>query len=214
MTVWPKLLKGGLVQVDPTSGAVLRIIPLQYNPDTLSRSLQVQAAGRDGDRSQALRLKGAATETIKVEAEIDATDALEHPDQHRTETELGIHPQLAALEALVNPRADALQQNHALAASGTLEILPLEQPLTLFVWSRQRVVPVKLTDLSITEEAFDVNLNPIRAKVNLGLRVLSVDDLGFEHRGGALFMSYLRTKEGLAAKAPSGALSALGIEGI
>ena len=70
-----------------------------------------------------------------------------------------------------------------MANAGTLEIIPLEQPLTLFVWSKSRVVPVRLTDFSVTEEAFDPNLNPIRAKVSLGLRVLNVDDLGFAASG-------------------------------
>ncbi len=79
-----------------------------------------------------------------------------------------------------------------------LEILPIEAPLTLFVWSKQRIVPVRVTDLSVTEEAFDTALNPIRAKVSIGMRVLSVDDLGFDHRGGTLFMGYLRNKEALA----------------
>jgi hypothetical protein len=212
----PRLLKGGIVVVDPETAKVLRVIGLQYNPDTLSRSLQLQATGgaEAGDRSQALRLRGAAVETIKVEVEIDATDALEDPDGNRDTVKLGLHPQLAALETLVHPRADDLQRNDTLAASGVLEILPLEAPLTLFVWSKQRVVPVRVTDLSVTEEAFDVALNPIRAKVSLGLRVLSVDDLGFGHRGGTLFMGYLRTKEGLAGRAASVAISALGIEGV
>src|SRR5450432_3522525 len=58
------------------------------------------------------------------------------------------------------------------------------QPLTLFVWSKSRVVPVRVFDFSVTEEAFDPNLNPIRAKISLGLRVLNVDDLGFSHPGG------------------------------
>ena len=82
-----------------------------------------------------------------------------------------------------------------MANAGTLEIIPLEQPLTLFVWSKSRVVPVRLTEFSITEEAFDPNLNPIRAKVSLGMRVLNVDDLGFAHPGGRMFMSYL-TQQG------------------
>ncbi len=210
----PRLVKGGLVQLDPSSGSLLRAIGLQYNPDTLSRSLQVQAAGESGDRSQALRLKGAGIESIRVEAEIDATDQLAEPDSNRDAVRLGIQPQLAALEALVHPRADDLQANDALSASGVLEVLPLEAPLTLFVWSKQRVVPVRVIDLSITEEAFDAALNPIRAKVNLGLRVLSVDDLGFRHRGGTLFMAYLRNKEGLAARAAPAPLSELGVESL
>jgi hypothetical protein len=211
----PRLLKGGLVQVDPETANVLRVIALQYNPDTLTRTLQVQAtAGDGGDRSQALRLRGAGVETIKLEAEIDATEHLDDPAGNPEAVALGIHPELAALEALVHPRADDLQANDALAASGVLEVLPLEAPLTLFVWSRQRVVPVRVTDLSVTEEAFDVALNPIRAKVSLGLRVLSVDDLGFRHRGGTLFMAYLRTKESLAGRAASVPLSQLGVESL
>jgi hypothetical protein len=200
--------------MDPGSGRVLRVIGLQYNPDTLTRTLQVQATGESGDRSQALRLKGAAIETIKVEAEIDAAERLNDPEENPTAVALGIHPELAALEALVHPRADDLQANDALAGAGVLEVLPLEAPLTLFVWSKQRVVPVRVTDLSVTEEAFDVALNPIRAKVSLSLRVLSVDDLGFKHRGGTLFMAYLRNKEGLAGRAGPVQLSDLGVEGL
>lgn len=210
----PRLLKGGLVQVDPDNGKVLRVIALQYNPDTLTRSVQVQATGETGDRSEALRLKGAAVETIKVEVEIDATEYLDDPAAHGVAVRLGIHPQLAALESLVHPRADALQENDALAASGVLEVLPLEAPLTLFVWSKQRIVPVRVTDLSVTEEAFDASLNPIRAKVSLGLRVLSVDDLGFGHRGGTLFMAHLRNKESLSGQAATVSLSQLGVEGL
>jgi hypothetical protein len=210
----PRLLKGGLVEMDPDTGRVLRVIGLQYNPDSLTRTLQVQSTGDTGDRSQALRLKGAAIETIKLEAEIDATELLDDPASNPQAVTLGIHPQLAALEELVHPRADDLQANDALANSGVLEVLPLEAPLTLFVWSKQRVVPVRVTDVSVTEEAFDVALNPIRAKVNLGLRVLSVDDLGFDHRGGTLFMAYLRNKEALAAQARSVTLSQLGVEGL
>jgi hypothetical protein len=210
----PRLLKGGLVQMDPGSGQVLRVIGLQYNPDTLTRTLQVQATGETGDRSQALRLKGAAVETIKLEAEIDATEYLDDPASNPDAVKLGIHPQIAALEELVHPRADDLQANDALASAGVLEVLPLEAPLTLFVWSKQRVVPVRVTDLSVTEEAFDVALNPIRAKVSVSLRVLSVDDLGFAHRGGTLFMAYLRNKEGMAGRAGVVPLSALGVEGL
>ena len=208
----PRLLKGGIVQMDSGSGRVLRVIGLQYNPDTLSRTLQLQATGESGDRSEAMRLKGAAVETIKVEIEIDAAERLGDPEANPVTVKLGIQPELAALESLVQPRADALQANEALAGAGVLEVLPLESPLTLFVWSKQRVVPVRVTDLSVTEEAFDVALNPIRAKVSLGLRVLSVDDLGFKHRGGTLFMAYLRNKESLAGQATPVQLSDLGVE--
>lgn len=209
----PKLVKGGIVLVDPASGAVQRVIALQYNPDSLSRSLQSQAIELGGqNRSEALRLKGPPVETIKLEAELDATDQLEVADA--TAAEVGIHPQLAALESLLYPTSDQLLAGNALAQAGTLEIAPMEAPLALFVWSRNRVVPVRVTELSVTEEAFDAALNPIRAKVSLGLRVLSVDDLGFEHKGGSLYMAYQQQKERLAARGPAGALRALGIERI
>jgi hypothetical protein len=210
----PKFLKGGIVLVDPTTGTVLPngVITLQYNPDTLSRTLQVKGIGEGGDRSQALRLKGPPVETIKLDAEIDATDQLEIADG--TATEVGLYPQLAVLESLVYPTSIQLQSNNSLAATGTLEIVPMESPLTLFIWSRNRILPVRITDFSITEEAFDVNLNPIRAKLSLGMRVLSVDDLGFSHRGGTLFMSYLQNKEQLARRMQGGALGSLGITGI
>src|SRR6476659_8253443 len=215
----PRLLKGGIVLVDPDSAAVRRIIPLQYNPDTLTRSLQIQGVSADGaaggDRSEILRLKGPPIETIKLEAvEIDATDQLEFPEQNANAVEVGIHPQLAALEAIVYPTSGQLKSNNELAKSGTLEIIPMQSALTLFIWSKNRIIPVRLTDFSITEEAFDPNLNPIRAKVSLGMRVLSVNDVGFDAKGGSLFISYLQTREQLAAKAQAGSFSTLGIGGI
>jgi hypothetical protein len=211
----PKLIKGGIVLVDPTTSAVQRIITLQYNPDTITRSFQVQGIGGEaGDRSEALRLKGPPVETIKVETEIDATDQLEFPDDNSDAVQVGIHHQLAALELIIYPTSASLQSNNSLAQSGTIEIVPMETALTIFVWSKQRVMPVRITELSITEEAFDPSLNPIRAKVNLGLRVLSVNDLGFSHKGGAMFMSYLQNKEQLAKRVKSATYGALGITGI
>jgi len=202
------------VLMDPDTSAVLRIIVLQYNPDTLTRTLQVQGVGAQGDRSEALRLKGPAVETIKVDAEIDATDQLEQPDQNPNTIQFGILPQLAALETIVYPSVAQLQSNQSLAQAGTLEIIPMETPLVLFVWTHNRVLPVRITDFSITEEAFDPALNPIRAKVSLGLRVLSIDDLPSDHKGTGLFMAYLQQKENLRSKSPVGSLTGLGIEQI
>jgi hypothetical protein len=210
----PRLVKGGIVTLDPDTSVIQRVIALQYNPDSLSRTLQIQSTpgGQDGVRVDALRLRGPAVETIKVEAELDATDQL--ADQVPLATQYGLHPQLAQLEMLINPTVETLQSDDAMANSGALEIIPLEQPLTLFVWSVSRVVPVRLTEFSVTEEAFDTSLNPIRAKVSLGLRVLSVDDLGFQHPGGRMYMNYLANKEQLAARAGSAAISALGLGGL
>ena len=105
----PKLAKAGLVLVDPVSAAVLRVIPLQYNPETLTRTLQVRGTtGEAGDRTEALRLTGPPIETIKLDAEIDAADQLEFPDQNPTTVEVGLHAHLAALETIIYPASSEL----------------------------------------------------------------------------------------------------------
>ena len=208
----PRVIRGGIVLVDPETAAVQRVIVLQYNPDTLTRTLQVKGAPPEaGDRLEATRLIGPPAETIKVDAEIDATDQLEFPDQNPTTVQLGIHPQLAALETIVYPASRQMQSNHALAAAGVLEVMPLQAPLALFVWSRNRILPVHVTEFSITEEAFDPNLNPTRAKVSLGMRVLTINDVNFGTKAGSIYMAYFQLKEQLATRSPEGTLSALGV---
>lgn len=209
----PRLLKGGIVVIDPATSVVLRIIALQYNPDSVTRTLQVQGVGTEsGDRSEVLRLKGPPVETLRVEVELDATDQLEVADS--VAGDVGLQAQLASLEVLIYPTSTQLHILNSQAQSGTLEVAATEAPLTIFVWSKQRVLPVRLTDFSITEEAFDPNLNPIRAKVSLGMRVLSVNDTGFAHKAGGLFMTYLQNKEQLARRGRGSTFSALGITGI
>ncbi len=210
----PRLLKGGLVLLDADTSAVQRVIVLQYNPDTLSRTLAPQTVKEGGDRSEAMRLTGPPVETIKLDAEIDATDQLEFPDQHANTVQFGIQPQLAALETIIYPSSGQLLSNNSLASAGMLEILPMMSALTLFVWSKSRIVPVRITDFSVTEEAFDTALNPLRAKVSLGMRVLSVTDLGYDNKGGSLYMAYQQVKEQLAAKNAAGTLGVLGLGGI
>jgi hypothetical protein len=211
----PRLIKGGIVLIDDTVGTVQRIITLQYNPDTVTRTLQVQGVGQEsGDRLEALRLKAPAQETIKLDAEIDATDQLEFSDQNPLTVQLGIYPALAALETIIYPQSSLLVSNNNLASMGTLEVLPMEAPLTLFVWSKQRIIPVRLTEFTITEEAFDPALNPIRAKVSLGMRVLSVFDIGFDNKGGNLYLLYQKQKEVLSQQGLNGTFGTLGIGGI
>jgi hypothetical protein len=212
LTRTPRVLRGGLVLVHPVSAAIDRIITLQYNPDTVTRSLQIQGAtGEAPDLVDVLRLKGPPIETIKLELELDATDELAEAADNPTTVALGLHPRLAALEAIVYPPSAQLQASAAHARSGVMEIMPAAAPLQLFVWSRQRVMPVRITDLSITEEAFDPALNPIRAKVSLGMRVLNTNDLGFDNKAGSLFMAHHQQKERFARLA-TGAIAALGLE--
>src|SRR5216683_7594246 len=126
----PRVLKGGIVLLDPNTFQLLPngIIVLQYNPDTLTRSFKIKGAEEGGDRSEAMRLTGPPVETIKLEAEIDATDQLEQPDQNSTTVQNGIFPQLARLETLVYPASASLQNSFNLAQQGTLEIMPIMAP--------------------------------------------------------------------------------------
>jgi hypothetical protein len=211
----PKPIRSGIVLVDPELGTPQRIIVLQFNPDTLERSLSPQSAGGSGDsggggsgsgdRNEALRLKGPAQETWKFTAEIDATDQFEiaAPD--------GIHPQLAVLEMLVQPTSSQLREATRQSQKGTIEISPIEMPLTLFTWGSKRVMPVRLTELSINESAFDVNLNPIRASLSIGLKVLTVSDLPMGHPGAELYYAHLAQKERLAAAARTAGIGSLGL---
>lgn len=210
----PRLVKAGLVLVDPVSAQVRRVVALQYNPDSLKRSLQPRHMGEGADSADALRLTGPAVETLTLEADIDATDQLQFPQQNATAVSVGIAPQLAVLESLVQPTSEDLLAANALAASGTLQIAPMESAMALLVWGAERIVPVRVTEFSITEEAFDTALNPIRATVSLGLRVLSVDDLGHAHKGGGLYLAYLQSRERMAGKAATAAMDALGIGGL
>ena len=203
----PRLLKGAIVGIDPLN-PLASVIVFQYNPETLTRTLTPQmAGGTGGDRSEALRLKGAPIEAITVAVEIDATDQLEKADA--LAVGMGVYPQLSALEMLIYPKSALVIANTVLLALGTIEIIPPEAPMTLFIWGPKRVLPVRLTQFGITEEAYDVNLNPIRAKVTLGLQVLSYNDLPLSHPGYALFLAHQVVKETMATISSVGSISSL-----
>ena len=192
----PRLIKGAIIGFD-LFNPLASVIIFQYNPDTLTRTLQAQTAGGEGaDKSEALRLKGAPVETIKLDVEIDATDQLEKAEGNATS--MGIYPQLSALEMLIYPKSALVIANTALMAVGTIEVIPPMAPFTLFIWGPKRILPVRLADFSIVEEAHDVKLNPIRAKVSLGLRVLSYNDLPLTHPGYGLFIAHQVVKETMA----------------
>jgi hypothetical protein len=191
----PRLQKGAIIGLDPFN-PVASVIVFQYNPDTMTRTITAQTTGGDGDRGEALRLKGPPQESIKLEVEIDATEQLERGD--RIAGSMGVYPALAALEMLLYPKSALVLANEVLLNFGIIEVIAPEAPLTLFAWGTNRTLPVRLTELSITEEAYDPNLNPIRAKVSLGLRVLNYNDLGLSSVGGTLFMAHQIAKEVMA----------------
>lgn len=193
----PRLFKGAIVGLDPVN-PLASVVVFQYNPDTLTRRIDARSTGgSDGSaRSEAFRLTGPPKETITLNIEVDAADQLEKADP--LAVTMGVYPTLSALEMLLYPKSKKVLANMALAQAGNIEIIPPEAPLTLFVWGAARVLPVRITSLSITEEAYDTALNPIRAKVDLSLYVLSYADLKMTHPGYNLFLAHQIAKELMA----------------
>ncbi|MER5597113.1 hypothetical protein [Streptomyces sp. NPDC002265] len=176
------------------------MIPFQYNPDTVTRTLQAQGAGGAGeDRLEALRLKGPPRETWRFDVELDAADQLEPVAGAAPMAGAGLFGALSALETAVYPTSAQLVEENRMASNGMLEITPVEAPLLVLVLGRRRVLPVRITDLTVTEEAYDGELNPIRAKAGLSVRTLTVDDVGHSHKAGALYLRYQQSKEQFAA---------------
>ena len=209
----PRVLKGALVVFETPAPVPTNIIAFQFNPDSVTRTFRQQLEQEDPYRSAGDSwFVLPPTESLSMSVELDASDQLEAGDAAAIAT--GLHPTLAALELLLYPSSIDLIVDKALALAGSARVRPLRVPIVLLVWGPLRVLPVRVESVSITEEAFDPRLNPIRAKISLGLRVLTVADVGFDNRSGTLFLSYLRSREALAQKAPAGSLANLGIGGL
>lgn len=191
----PKLKKGAIIGIDPFN-PLASVVVFQYNPKTLRRQIAPSLSQSEGPAGDALRLNGAPRETIDLELEIDAADQMEKGDG--VTGQMGIYPQLSALEMLTYPKSLNVILNTALLAAGVIEIVPPEAPFTLFVWGAKRVVPVRLNSLTITEEEYDPNLNPIRASASVGMQVLSYNDFPVTHVGFATFLAHQVVKEVMA----------------
>jgi hypothetical protein len=196
----PAPRRGGFVFLDPEQGQVLRVTPFQYNPDSITRNLQPRGGDFGaGDRLESLRLEGPARETLRIDAEFDAVDQAASKSGPASPMGPGLRATLAALESAVTPAGAQLVRQNDLAAQGILEIAPSQAPLSVLVLGPRRVLPVRFLDLEVVEEAYDGELNPIRARVALTMRVLTVDDVGFGHKAGGLYLQYQQGREQLAA---------------
>lgn len=203
----PRVMRGAVVAFDPFN-PVASVVVFQYNPDSVTRTLEPQNGAQGRARSEVLRLAGAPNEKIDMVVSIDATDQLERADG--TAAALGIYPQLSALEMLLYPKSALVIANTIALSLGTIEVIPPEAPFTLLVWGIKRVVPVKLTQFKIAEEAHDTNLNPLRASVTLQFQVLSYNDLPVTHPGYHVFLAHQVVKEAMAVVGSVGNLGRLG----
>jgi hypothetical protein len=192
----PRLTKGALISYDPL-GFIPQVVLFQYNPETMTRTLEAQRTQRQGDPAEVHRLKGPPVEKIQLKVELDASDQMEKQDPVATAS--GIYPQLSALEMMLYPKSSWVIAKTVLAAAGAIEIVPPEEPFTLFVWGINRVVPVRISSFSISEQYYDPNLNPIAAEVSLTLEVLTYEDFRLAHPGYAIFLAHQIVKETMAA---------------
>jgi hypothetical protein len=208
----PNLQKGALA-VYPThtpGSQPSSVIVFQFNPEAMKRTLAhraapAPAAGNTGAaKEDVLRVAGPPLETINLTVDMHAADQLAEPDQNAAVAEDGLHPALATLELLMYPptlNALAIEQK---AAAGQVQVSPADLPLVLLIWGKSRVVPVKLTSFAVSEEAFDRHLNPIAAKVELGMQVLTYMEFNDSSIGRDAFIAYQKSKEQLAARSRPG----------
>lgn len=204
----PRLRKGTLaIHDDETQSTPSREIVFQYNPEQVRRSLQARQSdkqgqggggGRGNAREDVLRIHGPPVETFNLSVALDAADQLE-AGTDRVVNRRGLLPALSALELLMYPRPEELEQLQRQAESGRVQVGTPKVPLVLLAWNESRIVPVALTSFSVTEELFDADLNPIRAKVEMALKVLTVFEFPPRTVGADAYMTYLHRKAELAA---------------
>ncbi len=215
----PNLQKGALA-VYPThtpGSQPTALIVFQFNPESMKRTLAHRAApapteGKSGAaKEDVLRVAGPPLETISITVDMHAADQLDEPDNEKNNAvaQHGLHPALARLELLMYPPTLNAKKIEEQAAKGKVQVSPADVPLVLLIWGKSRVVPVKLTSFAISEDAFDSRLNPISAKVELGMQVLSYMEFTDSSIGRDAFLAYQKTKENLAqpslvASAPTG----------
>lgn len=189
------IFKGALVS-SPLMGSTT-VIPFQYNPASMQRSLTPNlAGGEEQDRTLAIMYKGPPSQTINVSIEFDASTGLNKDAS--TQVQHGVYAQLAALELLLTPDTSDLLATQAMLATGVMEIAPLATPNIFFVWGQARVLSVKITQFSVTEEMFDAHLNPIRATVALTMRVLNCNDVSVINQAYQQYIVYQQKMEQIA----------------
>jgi len=177
----PKTVKGAIVALRPNSKGTI-IDPntptfiFQYNPETLTRTVSSSNSEEVSQEEGKKRDANSIVELINLNLEFDATDQLEQPNQHRDFVEKGLHPALAALESIMYSQ------------SKTENPTP---PVVLFLWGPNRIIPVWLDSLKVTEEAFDPNLNPIRVRIELNMRVRDLSEFKRSSSGYAICASHL-----------------------
>ncbi|WP_295386975.1 hypothetical protein [uncultured Thiodictyon sp.] len=194
-----KFLRGAFVQfmetfLIPLPNAIL----FQFNPESIVHAWSPAAAPSQGGNDNPLAVSGLPGEKFDFTLHVDAADMIADgsPVAEGLATVSGVYTRLAALEMLMHPTgssADTLLGAVSVSVgaggvsagadgtAGSARPVPAAQlPTVLFVWGPGRVLPVKVTSLSITETRYDATLlNPTHAEARVGLAVLTPKELQY-----------------------------------
>jgi hypothetical protein len=194
-------LKGALISFMPTFvGAAPNVTVFQINPETITHTWTASAAAAPPDQKgggDPLAVKGLPGETFGFTLFMDANDEIAdigtNPIAGGLATTFGLYTRLAALEMLQYPlqsagagllgtvsasvSASGLNIDVSAATASDSSVPRLQVPVVLFVWGVQRIVPVRVTQLTITERLYDTALRPVHAEAQMTLRVLTPDEL-------------------------------------
>lgn len=191
----PFFLRGALVEYgSDVLGPIPNIVVFQFNPAEISRTLNMPRSSDPTSQSDNTRqteahtTSGPPTESFSFTAQFSAADDLGKGGAVSAIPRVfGIGPQLAALEKMAYPSAGLLSQAIGAAVDAVAGALGVggdasgatpreEEPRILFIWGPSRVLPVKITSMSISEKKYDPLLNPVQADVQIGLSVVSFPD--------------------------------------
>ncbi len=192
-------LRGALVEFMPTALIpVPNIIVFQYNPETMSHAWtqpDAPAAGPNQTTSNPLAVNANPGESFTFTLSLDAADSIADGSVSAGLAEAsGVYSRIAALEMLLYPSAattGGLLGTVTAAIGGALGLggsssgpprpLPANVLNTvLFVWGPGRIVPVRVTALTINEKLYDELLNPTNAEVQITLKVLTANELAHD----------------------------------
>lgn len=191
-----KYLRGALIEFTETFPLPIpNVIIFQYNPETMTHGWTPATTnpGTPGAASNPLAITGQPQETFSFTLAMDATDMIADGDAVETAlaTASGVYTRLAALEMLLFPTAPpgggligsvtaALGLTGGSSSNPTQQVPAAQLPTVLFVWGPGRIVPVRVTALSITEKLYDaVLLNPTHVEAQVTLRVLTQQELKY-----------------------------------
>lgn len=191
-------VRGAIIQYMDTFLIPLpNVIVFQYNPESITHSWsQVDpVSDDDGNVVNPLSVKSMPGESFSMTIAVDATDMIADGSVvARGIAEVsGVYTRLAALEMLLFPTKEGGDEGlvgqvsvsvsaDGISAGASAEkeerpVPAMQAPVALFVWGLGRIVPVRVTSLTVTEKIYDSLLNPTHAEAQLDMRVLTPDEL-------------------------------------